>query len=106
MKKLVLVTAAAVLAAFGNPPAKAFVPIKGHGPGNIQSGCNGSGDLYFPPGDQGVYGCLKRNGSGVVCGGAGGYSKTCTVLQPDAKRRGLPSQEELATQTTKMAHTK
>lgn len=106
MKKLVLLTAAAMLAAFYVPGANA-VPIKGHGPGEVQSDCGKGGGMYFPPGVNGMYGCLTKNGGGVLCGGAGGYSKTCTVMQPSGKRTSLPrSQEELSTQTKTAAHAK
>jgi hypothetical protein len=83
---MVLLTSSVVLS-----PARA-VPIDKYPPGTVQAGCREPGDLYFPPNDNGVYGCMKGNGGVVVCGGVGGYSKTCTA---GAAVRVLPTQIEL-----------
>jgi hypothetical protein len=42
--------------------------------------------VYFPPNDNGVYACLKKDGSGIVCGGVTDeYKKTCDTWTADAK---------------------
>jgi hypothetical protein len=38
-------------------------------PEEIRKNC-GSDDTYCPPDGKGVYACLKKDGSGIVCGGA------------------------------------
>jgi hypothetical protein len=54
-------------------------PISKGGLDNIHGVCSGSGDLYLPPGVNGVYGCIKGNGNSVFCGGVGKYANTCTT---------------------------
>ncbi len=77
------------LAGFAIPLAAATtVPIKGHSPANIESGCKAEGDVYFAPSQKGVYGCLKANGNLVVCGGVGKYAGTCTVAAAPPRHRG------------------
>jgi hypothetical protein len=36
--------------------------------------------VYFPPSSHGVYACLNSDGSGIICGGVGGFAKTCTTF--------------------------
>jgi hypothetical protein len=79
MKICILVSPVVLAGALAlSPSAHAkTISIKGHGPDAVKSSC-GAGGAYFPPNDSGVYGCLRKNGSGIVCGGTGdNYSKTC-----------------------------
>ena len=70
----VLLVAAAVLArlAFAEE-----VPAASNSPNKVEGKCNESGGVYFPPSSHGVYACLNPDGSGIICGGVGGYAKTC-----------------------------
>jgi type IV secretory pathway VirB10-like protein len=46
-------------------------------PNEVQGHCSGD-DMYFAPNDKGAYACLKKDGSGIVCGGATDeLKKTC-----------------------------
>lgn len=76
------------------------ISIKGHSPGSVKNSC-GAGGAYFAPSENGVYGCLRKDGSGIVCGGTGdNYSKTCdtwgatpSLAKPNAtlpKRADVP----------------
>jgi hypothetical protein len=72
-------------------------PIGPHSPGNVQKGCNATGGVYFPPtkGNSGEYGCLNQNATSIVCGGAGGYKKTCSYgKQGVPGRSGMPTREQ------------
>ena len=47
-------------------------------PDQVQGRCSGDGDVFFPPNDKGEYACLKKDGSGIVCGGVTDeLKKTC-----------------------------
>jgi hypothetical protein len=83
--------------ALTHPAHGKTISIKGHGPGQVKAGC-GKGGASFPPNDNGVYGCLRADGSGIVCGGTGKDAKTCDTWGPDHAARlapgAKPSQEE------------
>ena len=104
---LVLTTSVALLATL-SVPAVAKLPKSADNPAEkIKAGCGSKGDTYFPPTDAGVYGCMKANGSGVVCGGGSEegpdhqpYSDTCSVFRKVPPR--LPSQKEITKYQTKM----
>jgi hypothetical protein len=72
------------------------ISIKGNSPTQVQGRCgNAEGGAYFPPGRYGVYACLNADGSGIVCGGTGKYSKTCDTWGPDTvSAPKKPSQED------------
>jgi hypothetical protein len=47
-------------------------------PDQVQGRCSGDGDVFFPANDKGEYACLKKDGSGIVCGGVTDeLKKTC-----------------------------
>jgi hypothetical protein len=53
-------------------------------PDAVQGHCNDDGDTYFPPSTKGVYACLKKDGSGIVCGGyTEEYKKSCDAWRAD-----------------------
>ena len=105
MKTLAFFSAAVLCAAVAVPVATgATVPVGSHTPGSIQKGCTGPGDLYAGPGVNGMYGCLKGDGSGVVCGGAGKYAKTCSTFAQAPPH--LPTQMELHNAEVKASTTK
>ena len=54
------------------------VSIKGHGQKDVKASCDGT---YFAPSKLGVYGCLNKDGSGIVCGGTGKDAKTCDTFR-------------------------
>jgi hypothetical protein len=63
----------AFVAAFDAPAPAA--PLQK--PDQIRGSCSGD-DGYFPPDSSGAYGCLKKDGSGIVCGGSSDENKkTC-----------------------------
>jgi hypothetical protein len=46
-------------------------------PDQIHKSC-GDNDTYYPPDDKGAYGCLKKDGGGIACGGPSDDSRrTC-----------------------------
>jgi hypothetical protein len=103
----VLTTSVALLATL-SVPAVAKLPKSADNPAEkIKAGCGSKGDAYFPPTDAGVYGRMKANGSGVVCGGGSDpgpdgypYSDTCSVFRKVPPR--LPSREEITKYQTKI----
>jgi hypothetical protein len=104
---LVLTTSVALLATL-SVPAVAKLPKSADYPAEkIKAGCGSKGDTYFAPSTAGVYGCMKANGSGVVCGGGSEpgpdkepYADTCTVFRKVPPR--LPSREEITKYQTRM----
>jgi len=61
------------VAAFATSPSAA--PLQK--PDQIRGNCS-SDDTYFPPDRNGAYSCVKKDGAGIVCGGASEeYKKTC-----------------------------
>jgi hypothetical protein len=60
--------------------AAAEIPIKGHTPAQVKSGCHGT---FMPPSSaNGSYGCLNKNGSGIYCGGDTKTQKqTCSTFR-------------------------
>jgi len=53
---------------------------RGNSPTRVEGRCNEAGGVYFPPSSHGVYACLNSDGSGIICGGVGGFAKTCTTF--------------------------
>jgi hypothetical protein len=85
--------------ALTHPAHAKTIRIDGHPPGTVKEGCRGT---FFAPSEQGVYGCLNKDGSGIVCGGTGDdYANTCDTwgkTAADARtpaRTTLPSREEI-----------
>jgi hypothetical protein len=77
---------AVTVLAFGTNMATAEkISTDGHNPDQVQAKCT---DTYFAPGknNNGVYGCLNSDGSGIVCGGKGNQKNTCETW--GASRRG------------------
>lgn len=94
MRTMAMVTAAVLLVgAAGMPRAvcAATFPIGDHTPGHVQAHCRGG--MYTPPGGNGAYGCVAGDGSGIVCGGTGKDSKTCSTWGP--QQRILPTQSQV-----------
>lgn len=59
----------------------------------VQGKCGESGGIYFPPNKQGTYGCINRDGSGIVCGGVTKIQKkTCDTFLVAPRR--LPTRNE------------
>jgi hypothetical protein len=73
------------------------VPKQGNNPDQVEGRCNESGGIYSAPGSQGVYYCVNPNGSGIICGGVGGYAKTCTKFGPKVvkSRSRMPIRAEV-----------
>jgi hypothetical protein len=67
------------------------VPIKGHNPDQVASSCNGA---HFPPNQNGVWGCMNKDGSGIVCGGSGKNAKTCDTFKQSPHDHRLPTRAE------------
>ena len=66
------------------------VDIKGHSPKDVKDSCNGT---YFAPSKNGVYGCLNKDDSGIVCGGTGKDKKTCDTFKTAPPH--LPSRADI-----------
>jgi len=87
------ILACAVLgtAAFGEE-----VSIKGNSHDRVQGRCSGDGDVYWTEGKTGsTYGCLRADGSGIVCGGVTAQQKqTCsTFRQASFPKPQLPTRD-------------
>jgi hypothetical protein len=83
--------------ALTHPAHAKTISITGHGAGAVKAGCKGT---FFPASDSGVYGCLNKDGSGIVCGGTGdNYSKTCDTWGKTpanvTPRTSLPAREDI-----------
>jgi|KBSMisStaDraftv2_1062788.scaffolds.fasta_scaffold333932_2 hypothetical protein len=106
MKTHLLVSPVVLACAFllTHPTHAKTININGHPPGTVKKSCRGG--TYFAPSDQGVYGCLNKDGSGIVCGGTGdNFAKTCDTWGPapsDATpRTTLPRREDIPDHTDK-----
>ena len=62
-------------------------------PKQVKSDCAKSGGTYMSPSAHGVYGCMNKDTSGIVCGGTGGYANTCSVFKQAPPH--LPTQDEV-----------
>ena len=88
MRKAIFVTAMTILiggiAFFIASPAEAeHTALKTKD--QVQGKCSDDGDVFFPPSEKGVYACLKKDGSGVVCGGyTEEYKKSCDTWPADS----------------------
>ena len=105
MKIQALVSPVVLVGAFSltNAAHAKTISISGHGTSSVQKSCSGT---YFAPSSNGVYGCLNKDGSGIVCGGTGdNYSKTCDTWgktpASEQPRTTLPSREEIKDHTDK-----
>ena len=71
------------------------VSIKGHNKDQVQGKCGGDGDVYWQGGP--TYGCMKADGSGIVCGGTTPQQKnTCDTFARVPRHFRFPTREELA----------
>lgn len=63
-------------------------------PDGVEGKCNESGGVYFPKkGPNSTYGCINRDGSGIVCGGITAKDKrTCDTFMQTPPR--LPTRWE------------
>lgn len=93
MKIAALSSSIILLAALAAPRAGVAKTVKLQPPNQVQSGCQGSGDVYFPKDKNGVYGCVKGDGGGIVCGGSGKYGKRCDTFMKAPPR--LPTRGEI-----------
>jgi aryl-phospho-beta-D-glucosidase BglC (GH1 family) len=104
MKIQALVSPLVLVGAFAlaHPAHAKTININGHPPGTVKKNCRGG--TYFAPSDQGVYGCLNKDGSGIVCGGTGdNYANTCDTWSktpPGVQARTkLPARDEIKDHT-------
>ena len=87
-----LVLLALFLSAFvaGSATAKE-VPIKGNSPSQVNKRCNGVS--WDKGGTSATYGCVNKDGSGIVCGGkTAKQKKTCSTFRaapPGTYRREI-----------------
>ena len=93
MRNATVMTAAMLLAGAVAVPIAvraATIQIGEHTPEYVKNHCGGG---TYSTGPNGTYGCTAHDGSGIVCGGPGKDSKTCTTW--GAATRILPSQAEV-----------
>ena len=66
-------------------------------PDRVEGRCYESGGLYFPKtGPNSTYGCIKKDGSGIVCGGKSAkHKRTCDTFRQVPPR--LPTRWETET---------
>ena len=100
-KSLILATAG-WLAGLILPLSANTVSLGKNNPGTVKGGCSATGDLYFPPNQNGVFGCIKASGNGVVCGGVGKFAKTCSTFAKPQTRGHLPTQAQVSKVGTKL----
>jgi hypothetical protein len=99
-KTSLLLATAGLFAALALPVSANTVSMGKNNPGSVQKGCSASGDLYFPPNENGVFGCIKAGGNGVVCGGVGKFAKTCSTFAKPQTRGHLPTQAQVSKKGT------
>jgi hypothetical protein len=80
MKIAIVMSSIVVAAVFAAPHAGHCKQVSLQSQGKVKGGCGGGGDVYFPKNSTGVYGCMKQDGSGIVCGGSGKYAKRCDTF--------------------------
>jgi hypothetical protein len=76
----------AMLCIIGTATAKT-VSIQGHNPDQVASSCDGA---HWPPNKNGVWGCMNKDGSGIVCGGSGKNAKNCDTFKRAPKGTRMP----------------
>lgn len=59
------------------------VSIKGNSKTQVEGRCGESGGVFFPSSHtNSTYGCLNKDGSGIVCGGyTKAFKKTCDTFR-------------------------
>ena len=77
-KALPAVLAVVAIGFIANSAMGETISIKGHSTTDVKGSCGGT---YFAPSSHGVYGCLNKDGSGIVCGGTGKDKKTCDTFR-------------------------
>lgn len=61
----------------GSATSRKQVPIKGHSRAKVKAGCNG-----VSWSDSVTYGCINKDGSGIVCSGVTeSQKKTCSIFR-------------------------
>ena len=67
------------------------VPIKGSGKTDVKNRCTG---VFWPTSVGGTYGCMNKDGSGIVCGGKDPKDKqTCSTFIKVPPR--IPTRDEV-----------
>jgi len=72
----------------------------------VEGKCNADGGTWFPPNNQGVYGCINDDGSGIVCGGKGANKNTCDTFKRQPGRNELPTRSGVQAEKTKKVEMK
>ena len=69
-------------------------------PTDVKSRCKASGGVYFPKtGRHSTYGCINRDGSGIVCGGRlAKHKRTCDTFLQTPPRLPTRPEVDLATE--------
>lgn len=69
-------------------------------PSDVKSSCKASGGVYFPKtGRHSTYGCINRDGSGIVCGGKSAkHKRTCDTFLQTPPRLPTRPEVDLATE--------
>ena len=71
------------LTAFVAAATAKTVPITGHSQASVKKACDGA---YWPSSVGGTYGCMNKDGSGIVCGGVtSAQKKTCSTFRAAPK---------------------
>jgi hypothetical protein len=92
----VLAVASLAMIMLGQSSRAEEVSIKGNSHDRVQGRCSGDGDVYWTEGKTGsTYGCLRADGSGIVCGGVTPQQKqTCsTFRQASFSKPQLPTRD-------------
>jgi hypothetical protein len=88
------------------PQAARAAHVSLQGPDKVEGACNEKGGVWFPPGGGGsTYGCLYKDGGGIVCGGESPEDKKSCDTWP-ASIRVLPSRSQVRAAVSASMHTK
>lgn len=102
---LVAIAALAVGIVAGSALASETVQVGSAAAKNEMSECKGNGGTTFPKkGASGTFGCIRGDGSGIVCGGVTAkQKKTCDTFRKTPPRLPTRDEVEYAELAAKMA---
>ncbi len=82
MKKKVLLSSLLMLATLGSSALAKKISITGHSQDKVQKMCGNTGVFWPEGGTTATYGCMNKDGSGIVCGGVTPKDKkTCDTFR-------------------------
>jgi hypothetical protein len=87
MKLVNLAISSAFLATIVAAPQAAWADhISLQSKDKVEGACNEKGGVYWPSSAGGTYGCMNKDGSGIVCGGTSAEDKKSCDTWPASAR--------------------